>query len=57
VQLLAEFFNVFNRANFEPPVNNSTLFILDGTVVDGAGAVDQTATTSRQIQFGLKLIW
>ena len=57
LQFRAEFFNILNRANFETPVDNSTLFNPDGTVVDGAGALDQTATTSRQIQFGLKLIW
>ena len=26
-------------------------------IISGAGAIDKTATTSRQIQFALKVIW
>jgi hypothetical protein len=56
-QFRAEFFNIFNRANFAAPIDNETLFTQAGTAVSGAGAIDQTATTSRQIQFALKFIW
>jgi hypothetical protein len=69
VQFRAELFNVSNRSNFLPPVDNNV--ILDPSVagfgivpadpatdrVSGAGAIDKTATTSRQIQFALKIIW
>jgi hypothetical protein len=57
VQFRAEFFNIFNRANFAAPIDNETLFTQAGTPVSGAGAIDQTATTSRQVQFALKVIW
>ncbi|MGH9354707.1 MAG: hypothetical protein ACRD10_01085, partial [Terriglobia bacterium] len=57
VQLRAEFFNILNRANFQTPIDNSTLFDQTGAPVGGAGAVDQTSTTAREIQFSLKLIW
>jgi hypothetical protein len=57
VQLRSEFFNVFNHANFAPPLDNSTLFTNTGTPVPGAGAIDSTVTTSRQIQFALKFMW
>jgi len=56
-QFRAEFFNILNRANFSAPINNSALFDSNGNPVAGAGAVNQTSTTSRQIQFALKLIW
>lgn len=56
-QIRIEGFNVFNRANFAPPVDNSTLFDQNGNQVAGAGAIDQTVTPGREIQFGLKLIW
>jgi outer membrane receptor protein involved in Fe transport len=56
-QFRAEFFNILNRANFTAPINNSALFDSNGNPVGGAGAVNQTSTTSRQIQFALKLIW
>ena len=57
VQFRTEIFNIFNRANFQAPIDNSTIFNQNGTPVGGAGAIDATATTSRQIQFGLKVIW
>jgi hypothetical protein len=56
-QLRAEFFNILNRPNFATPVDNQTLFDQHGNPVAGAGAIDRTSTTSRQIQFALKLIW
>jgi hypothetical protein len=57
VQFRAEFFNILNRANFQSPVDNETIFNADGTAVGGAGKIDSTSTSSRQIQFGLKLIF
>jgi Carboxypeptidase regulatory-like domain/TonB dependent receptor/TonB-dependent Receptor Plug Domain len=56
-QFRAEFFNVLNRPNFAPPIDNDALFDQNGNPVAGAGAVDMTSTTSRQIQFALKLIF
>ncbi|MDP9161521.1 MAG: TonB-dependent receptor [Acidobacteriota bacterium] len=57
IQFRAEFFNVFNRANFNPPIANSTIFDQGGTRTDGAGSLDSTSTPSRQIQFALKVMW
>jgi hypothetical protein len=56
VQFRAEFFNVFNHPNLQAPLDNYTLFInpVDGSL-GGAGLIDSTTTTSRQIQLGLKL--
>jgi hypothetical protein len=56
VQFRAEFFNIFNRANFETPVDDNVLFNPDGTPA-GSGVLDAVAGDARQIQFGLKLIW
>jgi hypothetical protein len=56
-QFRAEFFNVLNRPNFAPPIDNDALFDQSGNPVAGAGAVDMTSTTARQIQFALKLIF
>src|SRR5437667_8948216 len=54
LQFRAEFFNTLNRTNFGPP--NSIVFA--GTSVSpSAGLITMTATTSRQIQLGLKVIY
>lgn len=56
LQFRAEMFNIFNHPNFAPPLDNNTLFNQDGSAVGPtAGQIDATQTTSRQIQFGLKL--
>jgi len=57
VQFRAEFFNVFNRANFSSPVDNRTIFDQNGTFIPSAGLITSTQTPSRQIQFALKVIW
>ena len=54
LQFRAESFNLFNRPNFGPP--NSIVFSA-GAVNSSAGIITSTTTTSRQIQFGLKLIF
>jgi carboxypeptidase family protein len=57
-QFRAEVFNIFNHPNFAPPLDNNALF--DGTsgqAIGGAGTLTSTVTTSRQVQFALKLIW
>jgi len=60
LQFRAEIFNLLNRANFNTP--NLIVFTppttanpsgLSGT----AGAITSTTTSSRQVQFGLKLLW
>ena len=53
LQFRAEVFNVLNHANFGTP--NATVFS-SGAYSPSAGLITTTATTSRQIQFGLKLI-
>ena len=57
IQFRAEFFNVFNRANFSSPTDNRTVFDQNGTPISSAGLITSTQTPSRQIQFALKLIW
>ena len=57
VQFRAEFFNVFNHSNFNSPIDNSTLFDQTGAPVAGAGMIDSTSTTAREIQVALKVIF
>lgn len=68
LQFRAEFFNILNRPNFQVPSNVGTVA---GTVAGGdiifndasgvpvgnAGRIFSTVNTSRQIQFGLKLLF
>ena len=54
LQFRAEFFNILNQANFNTP--NAVVFTPTG-VSPTAGVITSTSTTSRQIQFGLKLLW
>jgi Carboxypeptidase regulatory-like domain len=55
-QFRAEFFNILNHANFGTP--NTVVFTgATGGPAPTAGVITSTATTSRQIQFGLKLLW
>ena len=55
LQFRFETFNILNRANFGIPA----LEVMDrrGDIEANAGEIDDTTTTARQIQFGLKLIF
>ena len=54
VEFRAELFNLLNRANFNTP----NLIVFTPTGISGtAGAITSTSTTSRQVQFALKLLW
>jgi hypothetical protein len=57
LQFRAEAYNSFNRPDFMPPNDNFTLFDQNGNAVPGAGLIDQTTVTAREIQFALKLTW
>jgi hypothetical protein len=56
LQFRAEAFNVLNHADFGTP---NTIVYSSATSVPNptAGQITSTSTTSRQIQFGLKLLW
>ncbi|HEY1424352.1 MAG TPA: carboxypeptidase regulatory-like domain-containing protein [Candidatus Acidoferrum sp.] len=54
LQFRAEIFNLLNRANFNTP--NLIVFTPSG-VSGTAGAITSTSTSSRQVQFALKLLW
>jgi hypothetical protein len=59
VQFRAEAFNILNRANYQLPplVTGTDIFDSTGVPNPAAGVITSTTTTSRQIQFGMKLIW
>jgi hypothetical protein len=54
LQFRAELFNLLNRVNFNTP--NAVVFTPTG-VSPTAGVITSTSTPSRQVQFGLKLLW
>jgi len=59
VQFRAEMFNVFNHANFAPPVtpDNTDIFDATGAPTGVAGLLTKTSTTAREIQFAIKVIF
>jgi hypothetical protein len=56
VQFRAEFFNIVNHTNFGTP-NTVAFTSATSGPSPTAGVITNTSTTSRQIQFGLKLLW
>jgi len=62
LEFRAEIFNLLNRPNFNTVINGRTVFTADGTksspvALATAGQLDRTVSSSRQIQFALKLIF
>jgi hypothetical protein len=56
LQFRSEFFNIFNHTNLNTP-NPVVYAAATGGPSPTAGAITSTATTSRQVQLGLKLLW
>jgi hypothetical protein len=56
LQFRAEIFNLFNHTNFNAP-NPVVYAASTGGPSPTAGVITATATSSRQVQFGLKLLW
>ncbi len=55
LQFRAELFNLLNHVNYSNPA--ASVFASNGTRQGNAGFISSTVTTSRQIQFGLKLLF
>jgi hypothetical protein len=53
VQFKADFFNIFNRANFATP--DARVMGSTGSVNRNAGRITRTTLTERQIQLGLRI--
>jgi hypothetical protein len=63
IQFRAELINVLNHPNFgspgflNPAGQNNSIFDATGAPMATAGVLNSTSTSSRQIQFGVKIIW
>ena len=55
LQFRAEFYNLLNRPNFDNPARN--LFSQSGAPRSNAGQITETRLTSRELQFGAKVIF
>jgi hypothetical protein len=56
LQFRAEIFNLFNHTNLNTP-NPVVYAAATGGPSPTAGIITSTATSSRQVQFGLKFLW
>jgi hypothetical protein len=56
LQFRAEIFNLINHTNFNTP-NPVVYAAATGAPSPTAGVITSTSTSSRQVQFGLKLLW
>ena len=63
LELRAEFFNLFNRTNLNPPSNTedgARVFAEDGALDPTGATISErsgTATSSREIQFGIRILF
>lgn len=58
MELEAQAFNLSNRANFADPASTQTqIFNVSGNLLAAAGELTSTSTSSRQLQFSLKLLF
>lgn len=61
IQFRVETFNLLNRANFQTPLGtgytNNSQALATPNPISSAAVVTGTSSTSRQIQFGLKIMF
>jgi hypothetical protein len=58
IQFRAELFNIMNHTNFSTPLPaGSQLYTVNLAPIPSAGTLTATSTTSRQMQFAIKIIW
>ena len=55
LQFRFETFNLLNRANFDLP--NAGMFDSSGSLLPSVGSITGTVTSSRQLQFGMKIVF
>src|SRR5438094_3198671 len=56
VQFRTEFFNVFNRANFAPPLDNRNIFDAAGVAIANAGLITRSEEHTSELQSPYDLV-